>query len=267
MTSRLRLRRFLYLNDAMTNEFLAQLEGGLFAEEQQTETTKQESGLGGGARLGPIQAEGRRSSGGQETAARTVQQVVEAAFSRLVGHLEAGDALQFLDGFDEAIWDQLRRGEAIEVEATLQVPTLFQLTGMAQSLEPVMDLLRATGETVDAEAEEGIESAATIANMFDELPVIAAPSGAPRFKFVAPLVPRYLRVDVAALEGEATVMGTIERVLHGNSTWSLLDSMGLGGLPRSIRRNFERDLRAIKELEGNVVRAPAAIMAPVAIYR
>lgn len=105
---RIRLRRFLYLNEEMTNEFLAQLEGGLFAEEQQTETTKQEKGGGLGARLGPVNADARLSSGGEETAARTVQQVAEASFSRLMAHLETGEALQFLETFDEDVWNHSR---------------------------------------------------------------------------------------------------------------------------------------------------------------
>src|SRR5688572_29598659 len=106
MAPKLRLRRFLYLNESLTDEFLAQLEGGLYSEESQTVTDTKERGGSLGGRVGPLEGKASKGSAGEETTERTIRQVAEGAFTRLAEHLEEQGALQPLDAFDEDIWDQ-----------------------------------------------------------------------------------------------------------------------------------------------------------------
>src|SRR3954464_8427365 len=118
-----RFRRFLYLDPEITDAFLAQVEGGLYAEEEQTTRDTSTRGVAAGAAVGPLRAEGARGGSGEETVSRTVQLVAEGNFARLSAHLERQGASQYLQSFDEDIWNQLRRGEVLEVEADLSVPT------------------------------------------------------------------------------------------------------------------------------------------------
>jgi hypothetical protein len=131
MPHRLRLRRFLYLDETLTDNFLAQLEGGVYKEESQTTTTGQEKKRGAGGGVGPVKAELSGSRTGEDVTSRTVKQLADGAFARLAKRLEEDDAVQWLEALDSGIWTQLRRGEVLEVEATLVLPTLFQFTAMA----------------------------------------------------------------------------------------------------------------------------------------
>lgn len=265
MTSRLRLRRFLYLDESLTNNFLAQLEGGLYDEESQTTTTGQERKRGAGGGLGPVKAELTGSRTGEDVTSRTVRQVADGAFARLAARLEQDDAVQWLEALDDGIWRQLRRGEVLEVEATVTLPTLFQLTAMAGSAGPILELMRAAGEEVDAQAEQGLQMVSMISKLFKDPVALARPSGSPDYTLIVPLELQWMRGELGDLQGEMTVMGTVERKLRHSDQWSLLDAMGMTALPNA--QELVESLEAIKDFEGSVVRAPAAVLKPIAVYR
>ena len=50
-------------------------------------------------------------------------------------------------------------------------------------------------------------------------------------------------------------------------SWSVLDVMGFSDLPRELRRKMEKDLSNTEEISGLVVKPPAALLTPIAIYR
>lgn len=265
MANRTRLRRFLYLDETLTNNFLAQLEGGVYEEESQTTTSGKERKRGAGGRVGPVSAELSGSKTGQDVTSRTVKQLADGAFARLASQLEEADALQWLEALDDGIWRQLRRGEVLEVEGTVTMPTLFQFTAMAGSFAPILDVMRAAGEEVEAGTEEGLEMFSMVSQLFKDPVALASLSGTPDYTFILPLETQWLRVELGDLQGDMTVMGTVERKLRDSDQWSLLDAMGLGALPNA--QEVVDSLEAIKELEGSVIRAPAAVLKPVAIYR
>lgn len=259
-----RLRRFVYLDPELTRNFLAQLEGGVYEEESQTTMAGKDRKAGAGAEVGPLKGEMSRSRSGQDTTSRTVKQVADGDFSRLATLLEKDDAVQWLESVDEGIWQQLRRGEVLEIDATVTVPMVFQLGALAGSASPVFEFMRATGSEIDTEAEQAVELASMIGGVFKDPTLLATLAGAPEYTFILPLENHALRVELMDLVGDATVWGTLERKLRGDDQWSMLDALGLASLPNAdeVIKGFESD-----ELEGSVVRAPAAVLKPVAIYR
>lgn len=98
-----------------------------------------------------------------------------------------------------------------------------------------------------------------------EVPVVAHAAGTPRYKFICPLKREYLREDLDAVAGECVVIGSLQRRLKPTERYSLLDSLGIRGMPRDERRKAERDMK--KDMPDAVVSAPAAILTPLAIYR
>lgn len=258
------LRSFLYLDEALTVQYLAQLESGVYDEESEETVTGRGRAAEAGGRLGPLEAKGGRTGTTQSTTSRTVQQTPESRYSRLENLLDEHDGLQWLEAFDEEIWTGLTRGEMLQVEASLDVPSLFKAIDMAESAEPVMDLLEALGE-VDDEAREAVGGLRALSGAMKRLTVVAKPVGTPRFKFICPLDPEYLRGDLGQMTGECRVVGTLARRLKSTEKYSLLDSIGLSGLPRDERRQAERDMK--KSMPDSVISAPAAIMTPLAIYR
>lgn len=260
-----RLRRFLYLDEALTSNFLAQLEGGIYDEESQTVTSGRGRNASAGAAAGPLHAGIGGSKSGENTTSRTVKQLADGDFARLVDLLEADNGVQWLESLDQSIWDQLRRGEVLEVEAAVSLPSIFQLTAMAGSAGPILELMRASGETIDQETEDGLQMVTVLGQLFKNPVALATPAGTSDYTFILELDSSGLRVEPGELTGEMIVFGTLERKLRDEDQWSLLDAMGLSALPNA--QEMIESMEGVKDLEGSVVRPPAAVLKPVAIYR
>lgn len=194
-----------------------------------------------------------------------MRQTPEGDYRRLESMLESEGAVQWLDAFDDAVWESLRRGEALMVESEVKVPSFFVAADVAVGAGPLIELMQAFGEAVDQETQAVIAGMSQINEVVRDISVIAHAAGAPRYKFICPLKRDYLRDDLSSLNGECIVVGSLQRRLRPSERYSLLDDLGLGGLPRAERRRVERDMK--KDLPDSVVAAPAALITPLAIYR
>ncbi len=259
------LRNFLYLDDRLTSQYLAQLEGGTYEEEAQSERDARNRGGEAGAKLGPLNAKGSKGSGAEANSSRTMRQTPEGDYRRLEKLLGEEDAVQWLEAFDEGIWSKLKRGEVLQVESVVKVPSLYKHTELAAGVAPFMDLMEAVGETVDPEAQAAVTGMTQIGHAIKDVSVVAHAAGALKFKFICPLKRDFLREDLAALDGECIVVGSLQRRLKPTERYSILDDLGMGGLPRAERRKTERDMK--KNLPDSVVSPPAALLTPLAIYR
>jgi hypothetical protein len=264
--AKMRLRRFLYLDGDLTDEYLAQAEGGLYEEEDQTSTGSTEKGAGLGAGVGPVSAKAGASSEHQESRARKVRQTEESAFSRLATLLNDADSVQWLETFDEEVWDQLDRGEVLEIECQLQVPKLIQFTQIGSDLEPMKELMGLSGEQLDESALQGFAVLGLITQMLDGLPVFASALGAPQYSFIATLDSKHLRVPIDELQGEARLYCSLERKLRDDQQYSIVDTMpALRNLPDI--EDAKRELLENEMLSDSAVDPPAAIVSPIAIFR
>jgi hypothetical protein len=82
------LRQFLYRDDELVLQFLAQLEGGTYDEELVTEQNQSGGAFGGGVGAGPAKLSAERKKQGSWEASRTVRQTDESRFNRLHMALE-----------------------------------------------------------------------------------------------------------------------------------------------------------------------------------
>lgn len=172
-----RLRNFLYLDGSLTDTFLSQLEGGIYDEEEQSNTERVDRSRGGAAKAGPISGHASRGSVGEQRVTRTMRQTPEAAFSRLEKLLEDADAIQWLEAFDDAIWEDVKRGELVAVESRVEVPSLFKLVDLASGIGPLVGLMETLGEEVDASADEAIAGLTQIGQVLRDVGVVARPIG------------------------------------------------------------------------------------------
>lgn len=262
------LRRFLYLDAELTGEFLAQVEGGRFSEEQQTSRGEQGRELGGSVGGGGISARAGRSGSTHDERSRTVEQTPESEFQRLTDAL--GDGIQFLEAFDDEIWQSIRRGEILEIEAEVTVATMHKFVEAAGAVEPMLALGEAFGEAVeiDDETRQMFQAMRSLGQMAPKVPVLARPAGAARFTFVTSLEPDKLRVDTGELEGEATLVAKVQRKLRRGDQYSFLDSLPiLSALPRQQRKEALRELENTDDMPDMVITPPAAVVTPIAIFR
>ncbi len=259
------LRNFLYLDDRLTSQYLAQLEGGTYEEEAQSDKDARNRSSEAGAKLGLLNAKGSKGSGAEASSSRTMRQTPEGNYRRLEKLLDAEEAVQWLDAFDDDIWNKLKRGEALRVESVVKVPSIYKLTEAVGEIAPLMELMEVFGETVDQETQAAVQGMTKLGQALKDATVVAHAAGALKFKFICPLKRDFLREDLAALDGECIVVGSLQRRLKPTERYSLLDDLGMGGLPRAERRKIERDMQ--KKLQDSVVSPPAALLTPLAIYR
>lgn len=268
MAQRIRLRNFLYLDATLTDEFLGQIEGGIYESESLTSKSRAERGVGGSVGAASVSVGAGKGGSDEEASERLVRQTAESRFNRLAELLEESDSVQWLESLDEEIWAQLGRGEVLEVECRVIVPPLVKLMMVAAQLPAITGLMDVAGEQFDNEAMEGIQALLAMGELMQSVPIIAEPAGAPNFKFVAQIRPEHLRIGVDELETEARMYCTLDRKLGEGEQFSVIDVIpAVRSLPN--REEIEASLATdeAKEFLGEPVKAPAAVVSAVAIYR
>jgi hypothetical protein len=265
------LRNFLFLDIATMTDYLSTLEGSIVEGPiDQTEVEKREKGGKAGYKI----IEGSAAS---EASTETKQKlaVTDAArFQRLYELLEQQNLIQFLDAFDTDIWSQLRRGELLEIQATIRLPESFMLTQAVEDFAPLLDIMAAFDEDPlsDPKTRNAFEGIRAVAKLTEKkhIPLLFEAASTTGFRFVANLPRQYLRCELSDLQGEAIVFGKIQRILPKRKkleVFSLLPAFtaSLPGLNREQRHRMQREMSKQKLAE--VVRGPAIVLAPVAVYR
>lgn len=265
------LRNFLFLDTATMEDYLATLEGYV-AEGTIDHTEVEKSDRSGKAGYKIVEGE-IASEKSTETKQRFA--VTDGAkFQKLHDLLEDQGLVQFLDAFDEEIWNQLRRGELLEIDATIRFPKPFMLAQAIEGFSPLMSIMAAFGEDslTDPKDRVAFEGMTAIAKLVEgkPVPILFEAASTPGFTFVANLPRRYLRCQPSDLEGEATVVGKAQRILTKGKkveAFSLFPafSSSLPSVSRERRRQMQREM--VKRRLAEVVRGPAVVLTPLAIYR
>ena len=263
------LREFLYLDTGLTQQFLAQLEGGVYRAEAQSWRTEKGSSLEGGLDARVARVGGGRESSDEEAVSRTVEQTPAGEFHRLMTQLEATDGVELVEAVSDDRWAGLRRGAIVEVEAQVSMPTISHMLGLASKVQPLLTLMETLGEEVTGTDADNLAAMMSFAQMSPTVPVVASPVGSPDIRFVANLKRAALGVDVHELEGEATVVGKIRRKLADNERYAAFELFaGQNSLPTKLRKEFEASLAdETGDFSDMFVSAPAALITPIAIYR
>ena len=264
------LRNFLFLDTATVEDYLSALEGSVIEGPiDQTDVERKEKGGKAGYKI----VEG---SVGSESSTETKQKLVindAGRFQRLFEILEEQDAVQFLDAFDDEIWSQLRRGEILEIQANIKLPEAFSMLQLVDSISPLMDIMKAFDKDPLADpktraAFEGIQAISKLSEN-QHIPLLFEATSTPKFRFVSQLPRKYLRCELTELQGEATVFGKVQRILQKEQkfeAFSMVPALAsLPNLTKQQRRKMQKDM-ADKNI-AEIVKGPAIILTPVAVYR
>ena len=271
------LREFLYRRDDLVAQFLEQMEGGVYDEEQITERTQSGSGIGASVGARGANVSGERKRHADHEAALTLRQTAASRFNRLHSLLQQEEALQPLEALDDDIWDQLRRNEVVEVEANLTLAPGVHETSNATALgaaAPLLDLMRSLPESMlpadfDREEADKISDQLPVVERFAEhfaaapVPCTFTPVGSSRHKFFAELGREHLLADFGDLESEVTVLAKVQRLIPRSKP----ETVGSGilhdvAVNRQQRRRQKRDEPLTVRLS-----YPAAVVTAIAIYR
>jgi hypothetical protein len=144
------------------------------------------------------------------------------------------------------------------------------MTEIADAFAPMVDLFKTVDASmVDSKTEAAIKGFGGLSKILSDKPVplIFEPVSTPGYHFVADLRRQFLRCELSELQGEATVLGKVLRILGKSQTheaFSLLPA-SVPNMDAKVQRQLQRDLKSKKLSE--TVRGPGAILAAVAVYR
>jgi hypothetical protein len=261
------LRNFLFLDTDALSNYLSTLEG--YAEVEIDETVTKQRMAGGKVSI-PI-AEGTGGTENTTSIKRKLATTDEARFQRLYEILDGKNDVQYLDAFDIGIWQQLYRGEIIEVQAKMHLPTILRQLEEVESLSPLLNIASLFGQNPldDPQASEAVQGMKAMNKMMEgkPLPLLFEATSTRGFHFFASLPRQHLRCQLSELQGEATVFGKIQRFIEKGKQETVFSLMpefeSLTNANRKQRRSMQKKLQQdfVEKLKG-----PAIVLSPTAIY-
>ena len=275
-----RLRDFLYLDERTVQRYLSSIEEGLVKEVLQTDATCKPNwefdvSLGEIQKLLvsagiPIPNVGVKRNGKADTVSVqiTKEPTIDSKFDKLFRYIEP--ALQYLEGFDPAIWSQLENGQFIFYSSEITLPQGYENAQLITIGADFYELAKGWIEKDDAFEKVIDESKSyreeVAAKKFTN--VYSKPLGSPnknKYYFVAKIIHDNL-VD-STLEdltfGNAFTLARVEHVLQTNDRYTVFDST-LKGVDRFMNREERRKHKG--ELF-DIATKPAIIVRPIAIFK
>lgn len=225
---RRRLRHFTYLDSEMAESYLSSLVGGVPEGGSTTERANinERGGYGIGFRGTGIRGERATDSTSEEQ--ENFRYNPEAIFSLLYSEIEKEEAdgeqlLLTLDSMDESAWAELRKGDIVEITGTIRLPDILKAIDAANKLNELLPFLELVGEQMEeaigiGEADKsmirGLGGLKSSTESQDATAIIVELANAPKYRFVGKLKKSNLRTSPVDLEGEVTLLATINRKLN-----------------------------------------------------
>ena len=263
------LRNFSYLDAEALDQYLAQLQGSVGDNYAERATGKR------GGKVGmEYRGTGVEYSGSKEVEISQTRKIPAAArFKRLHDLLTESEDIQYLDGFDDEIWQQLKRGELLEIQASIRLPESVSLMQTLPALGQVFGAMERLTETPLNDPEEAEKYKAFMELMSGkedgQVPIVFEAISTPSYTFAGKLKKDHLLVDVSELEGEAVVVGKIIRLLFpGKEEEFASITPEIGKLFQFMNRQQRRATKgaAPPAMLVEKITGPAAILAILAVF-
>jgi hypothetical protein len=261
----LQLREFLYLNPQLVEQFVGQVEDGLYDEEAEREQRARDGKgkLGGG----PISVEG--GTGSQTETSRTVRQTPESRFNRLSELINSQeDLLISVDESATGLYGRFVPGRLVDATCYVDVPSMGRFLAQTQELDGLAQLMEVFAPNmIDEEAAKAIQGIRAIGNRFSGSVVATGEVREGEPTLVFKLATEHLRVAIGDLEGEAHVFGVVHRRWPEGERYPLIAVPGLELMSRTERREMARSGQQQTEDDGAYLDGPGVTISVVAIYR
>lgn len=265
------MREFLYLNESLVDQFLAQVEDGLWEEQQEREKRTGDKKGGGSIGAKGLKVEGSMGSGREIEESRTRRQTPESRFNRLAKlapELPDGEFLQIEDDTRD-LYGILKPGLLIATECYVDIPSVGRAVAKIEEVKGLVDFMTIFGsERLDPGAQEAIDGISAFAEraggdiictgeIGDDLPILV-------FK----LKSEYLRVDVSDLEGDAVILANVHRKWPEGDSYPILTVPGLDVMSRKDRRKMKATAKKTDTEDNDVfLEGPGITLSVVAIFR
>lgn len=273
------LRSFLYMDEAIVDDYLAQYEGSILDGSY----TSKDTTTGGKQGSADIKAGIFGGSAGGNTSStseilQTLREPAAARFTRLYDHMKEDDAIQPLNGFDETVYEQIETGEIVEVRGIAKLPQWEHLSNAISGMSGLVEVMKAVGmdPLADPAANEAFQGFSTLTakKVSEFLELIISPIGSPNFKFVANLDKTKISRRQEELEAEITILGKVRRKLAKGETidiFRIAPRMNeLQNLNRSQRRAAAKNKAKMPSTDSpldEIIKYPAMQIQAIAIYQ
>ncbi|WP_148660129.1 DUF6414 family protein [Streptomyces globisporus] len=257
------LRRFLYLDEQLVRESLAQADSGIIEEQTITRTNSKDGKLGGDLKLGPAAAKAEKGKVSSEEIAQVLKQTPESQFNRLYQWLEDSSQMVEIFAADAEVWRGLHSGEVVAVQCELEVPTASRFMTSPEEMEALSQMAGLFGQAMDEGQRAAFEGFAALSRSSEQRVVAIGDvdDGAP--KIVSALKKSALRVGYEELENEATVVGILQKKIPARERHLLFNLPGMNLLPRAERRRMAQASDADPSM---FIEGPLGIVTPLAIF-
>ena len=292
-TRRRSLHPFQYLDVALAESYLSQLFGGLPEGGRTTERAGNSKrrdwelryrGTGVGGERGT--EEGLEE---QERFRYSPEAIFNLLYDELDMETEEGKILFDLDSLDEDSWKELRDGDIVEITGTIKIPDPLKAMEAVSTFKSLLPAIERVGEFMGEDVEdigigqkerslmEGLGDMKEIADAQDATVIVIEVTNTPRYRFVAKLKKSLLRTGLMDIEGEAKMLGTVQRKLRKGDQPIGFDQLvpGLDAMRafqgnqqpppnRAARRGSQK--RKPQASNGTSIGYPAATLTPISIY-
>lgn len=275
-----KLRDFLYLDERTVKRYLSSIEEGLVKEVLETDIAAKpnwdfEVSLGEIQKLLvaagiPIPNVGVKRTGKTDTVSVqiTKEPTIDSQFDKLFRYIEP--ALQYLEGFDPAIWSQLENGQFVYYSSEISLPKGYENAQMLSIGADFYELAKGWIEKDEAfekviEESKGYREEAASKKYTN---VYSIPTGSPnkrKYYFVAKVIHDNL-VDCSLEDltfGNAFTLARVEHFLGASDRYTVFDST-LKGVDRLMNREERRKQKG--DLF-EVATKPAVVIRPIAIFK
>ncbi len=261
------LRNFLYLDTEAVENYLAALDGSVSTDEL-TRSERVENDKTARAGVNQFLDLGAQVGGRTTTEISQVRRVNDVArFEQLYQKLSHADGIYYLDSFDAETWDDIHRGDIVEVEAVINLPDFYEAMGLAEIFAPVIqkpDLLNSlTTDSLDPKLAGMIDVMAQLANS-RPFYILFEASNTDGFQFAGKLTKSFLRTSFDQLAGEATVLGKVQKLVPKGKKETIFP------LPKLSERKQSHQTRAGRNHKQPMViplKGPAMIIYVVGVYQ
>jgi hypothetical protein len=256
-------RNFLYLDENLVQQSVAQVDAGVFEEQTITQKSSRDGKLGGGLRLGPASGTAERGRESSEEVSQVLRQTPESQYNRLHNWLEESGGITEIFANDEAVWQSLRPGEAVAIQCDIEIPATSRFLSSPDEMEAIARLAGMFGQGLDESQRAAFEGISALSRSSEQRVVVigAIDDDAPRI--VAALRQSSLRASFEELETEATVVGILSKKIPAGERHLLFNLPGMNLLPRAERR---RMAQATNADPSSFIEGPLGIITPLAVF-
>lgn len=205
----------------------------------------------------------------------TPESLFDHLFRELDKEVDGERMLTHLQSLDEEGWRQQPNGPIVEITGTLKVPDVMKVIGAMRGLGNLMPLIESLRETGQIEMNQedrvmmnGLRMQSELGESTESQNATAVGlevAATPDYRFVASLKKTFLCTGPQDLEGEAKVLGKVQRKVNKGDAPIELEQLVPGF--EAFRGLQDLGTETQPENEAISIGFPAATLIPIGIYQ